>query len=115
MKWEKTEAGKKRLKENMAKYYKDHKEEHKDSVITRQRKMKFVALDTLGHRCTCCGITQWWNLTVDHIIPIRKPRLRGNWTNAQLQHIVDHPEEYQTLCYGCNNSKSDREKCTLPH
>ena len=115
MKWHQTEQGKKRLKENSTNYYELHKEEYIEKVIKRQREIKFQILDCLGWKCACCGVTEWWNLTLDHIKPTFDAKTRSRVTKKILNHILNHPEEYQTLCWGCNNSKSNRERCTIDH
>lgn len=68
-----------------------------ETTLYRIRKIRAI-----GNRCACCGVSEWWNLTVDHIVPLT----RGG---------TDDPTNLQILCHGCNTSKSAGERCQLLH
>jgi hypothetical protein len=66
----------------------------------------------LGQTCVCCGVQDWWNLTLDHIEPVKGNRIP--WRKLYNSVLIDS-EGYQCMCYGCNNSKNLGDKCTLDH
>ena len=68
----------------------------------RWRGLAVRRIQAAGTSCACCGIGEWWNLTLDHIIP----RSRGGG---------DDPANIQVLCMGCNRSKNRYTRCTLDH
>ena len=107
------------LKETRAysnQYYKDHREEmkrhhkqyYKKVTIIKQIKKRLE----IGNICTCCGLKDIFNLTIDHIISKAMKRKFKKYKNFDLE----QPSNLQLLCYACNNSKNGHNKhCTLPH
>ena len=80
---------------------------------------KFMVLKMLGNKCVCCGITEFWNLTVDHITPVYRN------TNVDRKPVPGHYydiiqgrvplSDYQCLCFGCNTSKNTGSSCNIDH
>ncbi|MDE1828624.1 MAG: hypothetical protein KGH65_05690 [Candidatus Micrarchaeota archaeon] len=85
---------------------------NKDHFIFNKRKL----INEMGGKCVCCGLTQWWILTFDHIMP-----LKGNMRDHSYQlyykinNDLEYRKKFQIMCYGCNNSKHIGEKCTINH
>lgn len=77
------------------------------------KKIKLLRL--MGGKCVCCGNIEFWNLTLDHIIPIRRKNHERSELTTYLLKNPDKMKEFQILCYGCNNSKNSYEKCRLDH
>lgn len=82
-------------------------------------KLKKQLLGKIGEKCTCCGITEWWNLTFDHKIPIRfngdRHKLHSSMSYYRQILRDENFDDFQTLCYGCNNSKNTSSECRLNH
>jgi hypothetical protein len=74
-------------------------------------------IDILGGKCTCCGVSEWWNLCIDHIEPLNGTKREKVWTTYIF--IREYPEdarnEFQLLCFGCNASKNKYYKCVIDH
>lgn len=89
---------------------KNHNQDQRNYHMRVKRK----ALEIVGERCTCCGVSEWWNLTLDHIVPVVK---RIQTVQVYLEIIKGQipKENFQTLCFGCNNSKNIGDKCRLEH
>jgi len=81
--------------------------------------VRLNALKILGMKCVCCDITEWWNLTIDHVEPLLESRRGTNLSHKVFREIVKNPkkskEKYQTLCFGCNLSKNKYKKCQINH
>lgn len=84
----------------------------------RQRKRKAV-FDHYGWECACCGSRD--QLTIDHINGdgwahrkelFGSPFISGTAIYRWLVNN-DFPDNFQTLCAPCNNSKHTRKKCML--
>jgi len=104
--------------EFLQKYYSDpdiiHKKREQKRISKARRRVKL--LSRFGSRCNCCGNTEWWNLTIDHIKPVKRKTDKDNFDNQWKKiAILDDLSDYQCLCYGCNNSKSRGEKCKIDH
>ncbi len=83
-----------------------------------QRDNKIELFNSMGGKCKCCGITEWWNLTVDHIKPIHQPFIKRENTYKMVKRLLKNKgdrKDFQILCFGCNNSKNTNEKCGLDH
>lgn len=76
---------------------------------------KIELLKIMGGKCICCGNTEWWNLTLDHLIPIRRKNHERTGITTLLLKNPQMMKDFQILCYGCNNSKNSYEKCRLDH
>ena len=99
------------------KYYeknKDRVRKHK-ALYARQyrRRLRHMALETLGGICVKCGVTDWRALQIDHIhgggnIEMKK----FNSTPDFCKHIIANPDKtkYQILCANCNKIKSYENK-----
>ena len=79
-----------------------------------QRKLKLFKI--LGMKCVCCNISEYWNLTIDHKIPLRTSKRQS--APSLYRELLENPEKRNTiqlLCFGCNVSKNRFEKCKLDH
>ncbi|WP_428323690.1 hypothetical protein [Nitrosopumilus sp.] len=79
-------------------------------------KAKIKLLKIMGGKCVCCGLTQWWILTIDHIKPVKKDKRIDS--RSLMFKLLKNPEmrkDFQVMCYGCNNSKNTGEKCNFDH
>ncbi len=76
--------------------------------VARFKQAKQIAIDRLGGKCSCCGITDIRILTVEH--------KKGNGINERkilgtrqiyrkIAQINDPFEDYDCLCCNCNYSK----------
>jgi hypothetical protein len=66
-------------------------------------------LSVYGPRCACCGETLKSVLTIDHVVPCGKAGRKGfTWRRVLTEGC---PPAYQILCFNCNFSKGDRERC----
>jgi len=100
------------------KYYSDPKiiYKKKEQMRISKAKRRIKLLSKFGSKCACCGITDWWNLTIDHIKPIIRKNDKDNFENQWKKIAVQNNlSNYQCLCYGCNNSKSYGKKCKIQH
>lgn len=89
----------------------------RQSILGKERKhrIKKEIITKLGGKCVCCGVSEWWNLTIDHIKPTRISKTGYNSDWWQKLYFMKDLSSYQCLCFGCNSSKGVREKCTLNH
>lgn len=108
-----------RIRGNDRRSYHDNPERH----IRKRRKhrAKYVRLFKnllllMGGRCECCGVTEWWNLELDHLDPVRGSKRRSRTVLVQDLLLGKEPlGKYQILCHGCNTNKGTRERCTIDH
>lgn len=97
------------------KWVKNNKTRNNNSVRDWAYNKKIKLLRLMGGKCVCCGNIEFWNLTLDHIIPIRRKNHERSELTTYLLKNPDKMKEFQILCYGCNNSKNSYEKCRLDH
>ncbi|NIU00413.1 MAG: hypothetical protein GWN01_05575 [Nitrosopumilaceae archaeon] len=101
-----------------SKYIYNWSENNKNRKNIRVRETKYtkreLAIKTLGGKCICCGVTEWWNLTFDHIDYKTKIKTEGNM-NRLYNKIINGQEhkKYQILCFGCNSSKHKYTECRI--
>lgn len=81
-----------------------------------RRKKELVA--AYGGKCVCCGETEMWFLTIDHIFgdgsKCRKIEGGGGQMLYSYLRKLGYPRDrYQLLCYNCNCSKRQYGVC--PH
>ena len=108
--WQKRNREKANAKSN--RWYHKHKDKAWNEI-----------LDKFGRRCNCCGLTDVWALTLDHINNdgnTHRKRIKttgGHATLRILQDVVNEGmplEKYQILCWSCNMGKNQNKgKC--PH
>ena len=72
-------------------------------------------LRIMGGKCTCCGVIDFWNLTLDHIKPIRRKNGERFDNTITLLKNPEKQKDFQILCYGCNISKGAYDKCSIDH
>lgn len=94
------------------------KKNNKQAISNRTKKIKvrIKMLSLLGGKCVCCGESNWWNLTTDHIKPIRSKKRTTLY--GQFNQFIQDPSSlnnFQCLCFGCNASKNDDDCCKLDH
>jgi hypothetical protein len=104
-------------KEICERYRMNNREKCRDANKVYRIELKRKAIRVLGDRCNCCGITEWWNLCIDHIEPIMGMKRVHNQKLYILirDNPIDARNEFQLLCFGCNASKNKYKECTLPH
>ena len=97
-----------------------YREKNREWIIEKRKKyktrLKLKVLKLYNSKCNCCGITVFWNLTLDHINPLNGKFRMDNMT--QYLTIINKPKirnEYQILCFGCNNSKHIDKYCSIKH
>ena len=69
-----------------------------------------------GLACACCGSTE--RLNIDHVNGDGKQRRQEHGRgSAFYRWLVSRgfPEGFQTLCFPCNRSKANGERCRLDH
>jgi len=98
------------------KWQRDNPEKANSKQRRYYKKLKIGALQIVGKTCICCGVNEWWNLSIDHIIPINEEkRVQSHDIYRKLVNEEEDKAKYQTLCHGCNNSKNSGTKCQLMH
>jgi len=106
---------KKCIKNDSKNWVKNHHEQWLSSSRKLKYKNKIKLLRIMGGKCVCCGNTEYWNLTMDHIVPTRES---GSNRIDLVPLLLDNPSmhsKFQILCYGCNNSKNSHESCKIDH
>lgn len=93
---------------------------NRDKYLKRLRNKRHTSkiklIGEMGGKCICCGENKYWNLTFDHIIPLRrKDNKRHTRVDSDLIKNKKNRKFFQILCYGCNISKNSNEKCLLDH
>jgi len=102
--------------DSVIKWQKKHPEKANSKQRRYNKKLKINALEVVGKTCTCCGVNEWWNLSIDHIIPFNgEKRVLSHAIYRKLINKEEDKTKYQTLCNGCNNSKNLGTKCQLEH
>ena len=106
-------------KEKYDAYQKEYRKKNKLEAYTKQRKLKEklkkIIMSMIGDRCICCGCSDWWNLTVDHINPNTKNHIQKYTFYQGIIKGKIPLNELQMLCYGCNASKSSGSRCFIEH
>lgn len=93
----------------------ESKATHYATDLKRRRTQKETAFKIISNglpmECVICGQNDIKNLTTDHIsYRDNEDDLRGT---DLYRHLIAHPElayQYQLLCFGCNTSKSGRNR-----
>lgn len=110
----KTEAQKEKDREYSRKYRKDHKkwkyESNKKYVPNQReylRKVRLMAINSLGGKCVRCGFSDIRALQIDHIKGSgsreRKERnYKGNFHMHVIKSFLNNENKYQLLCANCN-------------
>ena len=102
-------------RENTLKWQKNNPEKVNAKQRRYYKKLKLTTLEIIGKSCMCCGINEWWNLTIDHIIPIKGKRGQSHDTYRDIVNGKVNNGDFQTLCFGCNTSKNSYTECKLEH
>jgi len=58
-------------KESVLKWQKDHPDRANNKARKWRTNLKLKMLDIIGKSCVCCGVSEWWNLSIDHIEPVK--------------------------------------------
>ena len=88
--------------------------------LTRKKSEKFKPI-VFSHysngamKCACCGLNSIHNLTLDHKNGNNNKNHKGGWQTWEDLVKNNFPDGYQVLCFGCNISKGNRDKCMLNH
>jgi 5-methylcytosine-specific restriction endonuclease McrA len=119
------EEKRKRQNKYNKKYIKVHSSEdqkYKRALYNHDyhRKMRELALEHYGKKCTCCGESIYEFLEIDHInndgAKHRKEMNHGKNKGGNIYkwlHTQNYPDGFQTLCSNCNNAKGRWGEC--PH
>jgi hypothetical protein len=97
-------------------YREEHKERHYALQAERQRKVKIAVRAFLGGKCSCCGISEFEFLTIDHV---NNDGAKDKKNGIQSSHIYwkilkmlksftprsEVEKTYRLLCFNCNSSK----------
>ena len=93
-------------------YAKDHRKEKKAYYRNIYSIKRIEEKLEIGNMCTCCGLKDIFNLTIDHIISKEMKRKFKKYKNFD----IEKPSNLQLLCWACNTSKNGyRKSCTLQH
>lgn len=92
-----------------------------DRCSNHAKKRRKQALNAYGHKCACCGESQYDFLTFDHINGRpEEHRRQGNNGSGFAGHPLvmwiienNYPSSIQVLCYNCNCGKRTNKEC--PH
>jgi len=93
------------------------REEHTDIFRQRRIAAKKIVVEYYGGKCACCGETNLWFLTVDHINNDGYKLGRGR-NGCKMEDIIrkGFPDDLQLLCYNCNCAKMNPiNKYVCPH
>ncbi len=91
---------------------KNHKPIIRKRVNTTYYNKRHACIELLGGKCVCCGVTEWWNLTIDHIDWRTKDKTKSITLYNRLLRGIDL-QKFQILCFGCNSSKHRYTKCQI--
>lgn len=85
----------------------------------RNQKIKKEVMNAYGGRCACCGETNLWFLTIDHINGGGTADTRGRggdtfYRRLKAQGFPNDPP-LQVLCWNCNLAKHHRGACPHQH
>lgn len=90
----------------------------KHKLRKREAKQKIVA--HYGGKCSCCGESNIWFLSIDHINNDGYKTRKGNKYRSYGLHYYDkiieagYPDDLQILCFNCNIAKNHNGG-TCPH
>ena len=91
-------------------------------TILRHRYYREECFKHYGTKCACCGSTDYYGLTIDHLTRVKwhnKNEKRRRSGAALYRWLVVHkfPEGYQALCASCNQEKrfTDKPLCKIHH
>lgn len=104
----KYDANKKLYKQRAQEKWKLYHRHYSSDYLCRMRSRFF---DLYGRSCVCCGETREICLTLDHVIPCRKKRVKGSLSKFVHALTSYKPDRYQVLCFNCNCLKSSGESC----
>jgi len=90
-----------------------------------REELKVIVYKHYGNKCVCCGETNTWFLTLDHINndgykerlrPFPGANRKKNISRGFYRHLIDSgfPVDLQLMCYNCNCGKQ-RNFGTCPH
>ena len=74
----------------------------------RHRRNRILALSNHGGKCTCCDISTYEFLAIDHINGGGTKERKTKYPNSQSFYadLAAHPqpEKYRVLCHNCNSA-----------
>lgn len=99
-----------RMRAYWRKYYSNHRVEFKKNVDKYQRRLKDDVFFTYGgYICVCCGETELFFLTIDHIEEnggIHRKEIHQKGRNFyRWLRKNNYPDGFQVLCFNCNVGK----------
>jgi hypothetical protein len=95
-------------------YLREKERQHREELRTK-------VFDHYGRVCACCGSTE--SPTIDHIngggtahrLEVLGRGKVAGWVFYRWLVENDFPEGFQVLCFPCNQSKCNRDRCRLDH
>lgn len=94
----------------------DINENYKRYHRENRTKIRIKLIVMLGGKCVCCGEKNWWNIVIDKIkFESKYIRESPHDLYRKLKNNPKLLDEYQCMCWGCDKSKNDGEKCRINH
>jgi hypothetical protein len=97
----------------------EYRTKRKAEIRRNQREYKRLIKERFvkmyGGQCICCGESNFWFLTLDHIHNDGKKKRIGSDNYAEYRRALTkyNPNEFQILCMNCNCAKQWYGSC--PH
>lgn len=114
------EANREADQEKSRRWHEANREASRENKRRLREAHREAVLDHYGRECACCGATV--DLTIDHVNGDgREHRLqlfgRVQGTSGMYWWLIKNgfPVGLQTLCFSCNRSKRDGQRCRLNH
>lgn len=89
---------------------------YSDRKRNKYRELRKIVIDHYGHRCSCCGESDFFKLSIDHIDGGGKQHLKEiGGPNRLCEWIIkqNFPDNFRLLCHNCNFSLGQYGYC--PH
>lgn len=106
-----------RAAEVMRRWREDHPEEKRAYARQVHSRNRTAVFDHYGWSCRCCGSTE--RLTIDHVNGDGRRRMDEERPSSTWMYYLiiknGFPEDLQTLCDPCNQSKRRGNRCRLDH
>lgn len=84
-----------------------------EKALKYHKSLRSRFLEMYGEKCSCCGDTRVIFLTLDHVVPVLRPKgFHYNPQEGLKEALREHrPDLYQVLCMNCNLAKGKRDRC----
>lgn len=92
----------------------DYAKQNRERATAYHRKLRLDVLAKYGNQCVCCGESNPWFLTIDHILndgAEERKRLYGSQNGCSRKWLLKlrrepRRDDLQVLCYNCNIARS---------